>query len=90
MTVSTDITKWAIKKGTKAVINEFAPKQTISKAQQGTLSPQEQTMLAQLGQHTKSNFNTQVLGMNPIVLFGGGALVVGGLVFLLTRAGGRR
>ena len=87
---ATNITQWAIKKGTKAVINELTPKQTIAKAEQGILSPQEQTMLAQLGQHTKSSFNTQVLGMNPIVLFGGGALIVGGLVFLLTRSGRRR
>ena len=76
---------WAQKKDPKGIISYFTPKKTLSAAQQGQLSPQDQAYLAQIGQQTKSNFGAEILGMNPIVLFGGGAVLLGGLVFLLTR-----
>lgn len=85
MTLTAKAIDWGTKKGVKGIVQYFTPKQTLSAAQQGQLTAQDQAMLAQIGAQTKSNYSQQILGMNPIVLFGGGALVIGGLVFLLTR-----
>ena len=85
MTTTLSIADWAKRKGIKQIAKAISPKQTMTAAQQGQLTAQDQAMLAQIGAHTKSSFSQQLAGMNPIVLFGGGAIVIGGLVFLLTR-----
>ena len=77
--------KWTTKQGIKYAVNKLQPKQTLQAAQQGTLTPEDRAILDQIGSQTKRNYNNEILGMNPMFLMGGGALVLGGIVFLLTR-----
>ncbi len=75
---------YGARKIVKPIFSSLAPKDTLRKAQQGGLTPEDRQLLSQLGQQTKSNYSNQVLGMNPVWLIGGGVLTMG-VIFLLTR-----
>jgi hypothetical protein len=70
-------------------IKGSTPQQTIDNVRAGNISAEERSALVALGQQSKNEYNSQVLGMNPMVLIGGG-LGIGGLILFLALRGGRK